>query len=446
MQSAIVQSGFRPLPLPQPSQPAISPEFPTRGMFLVSHSWARVLFDSGATYSFIASSFSRALGLEVSQLDRPLCVDTHVGDSVTLGRICRGCSITIARRVLEFDLILLEMIGFDVIPGMDWLSSFRVVIDCFRSKVSVCTPDRDYFCFVGDRCDPLTHSFYGVRGRDRQTFFLARLFADDDVEYCRVNYSVVVRDFLDVFLEDLTELPPYREVEFAVDLMHSTMPISMAPYHMAPIELEELKKQLDDLRMKGFIRPSVSLWGATLKGASCFLKIDLKSGYYQLWVREEDIPKTAFCTRYGHYEFLVMPFGLTNAPAAFMDLMNRVFHDYLDQFVIQKSKRLKNLEKDFRGFKKETMADDPRAAEAVHCLKDHYELGAYNSSSAVRYPQVRAPHYEIKASTLQLLPSFYGLSKKDLCRHLDDFTEVCRTIKIQSFHYDVLNYTFSPFH
>ncbi|XP_059654495.1 uncharacterized protein LOC132301240 [Cornus florida] len=229
MQSATVQSGFRPPPPPQlgasssaPTQqsgyqagssqgqrtqgrvfaltPVESPSSPSvvRGMFLVSHSWARVLFDSGASYSFIASSFAWALGLEVSQLDRPLCVDTPIGGSVALSRVCRSYSITIAGRVLEFNLILLEMTGFDVILGMDWLSSFRAVIDCFRGKVSVCTPDGDCFCFVGDRCDPLTHSFYGVRGRDRQTFFLASLFADDDVEFYGVDYLAVVRDFLDV--------------------------------------------------------------------------------------------------------------------------------------------------------------------------------------------------------------------------------------------------------
>ncbi|XP_059658425.1 uncharacterized protein LOC132304710 [Cornus florida] len=178
---------------------------------------AHVLFDSGASYSFIASSFARVLGLEVSQVDRPLCVDTP------LRRVCRG-SITNVGRVLEFNLILLKMTGFDVILGMDWLLSFRVVINCFRGRVSMCTPDGDCFCFVRDRCDSLTLSFYNVRGPNRQGFFLANLFADEDIEFCGVNYPVVVRDFLDVFPEDLTELPPHREMEVYSSGVHWLFP------------------------------------------------------------------------------------------------------------------------------------------------------------------------------------------------------------------------------
>ncbi|GJY56601.1 putative nucleotidyltransferase, ribonuclease H [Tanacetum coccineum] len=177
-----------------------------------------------------------------------------------------------------------------------------------------------------------------------------------------------------MFFHDDSGLRPAREIEFGIELIPGAEPISKAPYRMAPVELKELKEQLQEMLENGFIRPSVSPWGAPvlfvkkkdgsmrlcidyrelnritirnryplpriddlfdqLQGAKYFSKIDLRSGYHQLRVREQDISKTAFRTRYGHYEFLVMPFGLTNAPAVFMDLMNRIFHEYLDKFVI----------------------------------------------------------------------------------------------------------------
>ncbi|KAL4291440.1 hypothetical protein GQ457_14G014850 [Hibiscus cannabinus] len=130
---------------------------------------------------------------------------------------------------------------------------------------------------------------------------------------------------------ELVGLPSDREVEFAIETYFGSAPVSISPYRMA---LKELKTHLQELLDRGFIRPSTSPWGAPLRGASVFSKIDLMSGYYQLKVREQDVLKSAFRTRYGHYEFLVLPFGLTNAPTAFMDLMNRVFHEYLDQFLV----------------------------------------------------------------------------------------------------------------
>ncbi|GJR80441.1 putative reverse transcriptase domain-containing protein [Tanacetum coccineum] len=197
---------------------------------------------------------------------------------------------------------------------------------------------------------------------------------DTSLESPNIENLSVVREFADVFPDELPGLPPAREIEFGIELIPGAEPISKAPYRMAPVELKELKEQLQEMLENGFIRPSVSPWGAPvlfvkkkdgsmrlcidyrelnritirnryplpriddlfdqLQGAKYFSKIDLRSGYHQLRMREQDISKTAFRTRYGHYEFLVMPFGLTNAPAVFMDLMNRIFHEYLDKFVI----------------------------------------------------------------------------------------------------------------
>jgi hypothetical protein len=183
-----------------------------------------------------------------------------------------------------------------------------------------------------------------------------------------------VSEFLDVFPEELPGIPPKRKVEFVIELIPGTAPISKRAYRVSGPELVELKKQIDELLEKGYIRPSTSPWAVPvlfvekkdgtktmcidyrslnevtvknkyplprieglfdqLRGASVFLKIDLRSGYHQLRIRPSDIPKSTFITKYGLYEFTIMSFGLTNAPAYFMYLMNSVFLDYLDQFVV----------------------------------------------------------------------------------------------------------------
>ncbi|GJY62920.1 putative reverse transcriptase domain-containing protein [Tanacetum coccineum] len=213
----------------------------------------------------------------------------------------------------------------------------------------------------------------GEGDRGGRGYFLAQVTKQESKEK-RLEDVTVIRDFPEVFPEDLLGLPPPRQVEFRIDLILGAAPVARAPYRLAPSEMKELSKQLQELSEKGFIRPSSSPWGAPvlfvkkkdgsfrmcidyrelnkltiknryplpriddlfdqLQGSSVYSKIDLQSSYHQLHIREEDIPITAFRTRYGHYEFQVMPFRPTNAPAVFMDLMNRVCKPYLDKFVI----------------------------------------------------------------------------------------------------------------
>ncbi|GJW04366.1 putative reverse transcriptase domain-containing protein [Tanacetum coccineum] len=198
--------------------------------------------------------------------------------------------------------------------------------------------------------------------------------AEDKSKEKRLEDVPIVQDFLEVFPEDLPGIPPTRQVKFQIDLIPGAAPVAQAPYRLALSEMKELSDELKELFDKGFIRPSSSPWGAPvlfvknkdgsfrmcidywelikltvknryplpriddlfdqIQGSSVYSKIDLRSGYHQLRVWEKDIPKTAFRTRYGHYEFQVILFGLTNAPAVFMDLMKRVCQPYLDKFMI----------------------------------------------------------------------------------------------------------------
>ncbi|GJZ19248.1 putative reverse transcriptase domain-containing protein [Tanacetum coccineum] len=148
--------------------------------------------------------------------------------------------------------------------------------------------------------------------RERPKEKMRHLMSDKTKEQ-KQEEIVVVRDYPEVFLDDLSGFPPIREIEFCIKLVPGAIPVMKSPYRLAPSEMEELSGQLKELQDKGFIRPSSSPWGAPVLFVK--KKDDLRSEYHQLRVHKEDISKIAFRTRYGHFEFTVMPFGLTNAPA-----------------------------------------------------------------------------------------------------------------------------------
>ncbi|KAI3784130.1 hypothetical protein L1987_43223 [Smallanthus sonchifolius] len=312
------------------------------GTFILDNTFVSVLFDSGASKSFTSATFCKRVKYTVSKLERAFSVETAEGRTVRVTDVVDKSTIKIEGHRFPVRLFVMILGGFDVLLGMDWLTAneAQIISDYLRRGCEA------YLVYVIYECKEVKEL--------------------DDVP--------VVREYPEVFPEDFPGIPPDREIEFRIDLVPDSQPVAKAPYRLAPVEMKELMAQLDELLEKGFIQPSISPWGAPvlfvkkkdssmrmcidyrelnkrtvknkyplpkiddmfdqLQGASWFSKIDLRSGYHQLKVREEDIPKTAFRTRYGHFEFRVMSFGLTNALAAFMDLMNRVCRPMLDRSVI----------------------------------------------------------------------------------------------------------------
>ncbi|GJR41675.1 putative reverse transcriptase domain-containing protein [Tanacetum coccineum] len=305
------------------------------GTFLLNNRYATALFDSGADKSFVSTNFSTLIDIKPVELDTSYEVELADGKVVSTNNVLIGCTLNLLNHSFPIDLMVIELGSFDIIIGMDWLSRYDAAILCGEKKVRI----------------PLKGKTLVIEG-DRNNSRLK-------IVSC-IKAQKYIEKGCELFLAQVTEQ------ESKEKRLEDVPVIQDFP--------EELSKQLQELSEKGFIRPSSSPWGAPvlfvkkkdgsfrmcidyrelnkltiknryplpriddlfdqLQGSSVYSKIDLRSGYHQLRIREEDIPITAFRTRYGHYEFQVMPFGLTNAPAVFMDLMNRVCKPYLDKFVI----------------------------------------------------------------------------------------------------------------
>ncbi|GJU53202.1 putative reverse transcriptase domain-containing protein, partial [Tanacetum coccineum] len=252
------------------------------GTFLLNNCYTSMLFNSGADRSFVSTTFSALLDVTPTTLDTSYAVELANGRISKTNIVLRGCTLGLLGHPFDIDLIPVERGSFDVIIGIDWLAKYHALIICDEKK------------------------------------------AEDKSEERRLEDVPIVREFPEVFPEDLPGLPPARQVEFQIDLVPGAAPVARAPYRLAPAEMQE------------------------------FLEFG-----------EEDISKTSFRTHYGHYEFQVMPFGLTNAPAVFMDLMNRVCK-ILDKIVIVFSMKFLILLQKHKGALKVQFLGHVIDSEGIH--------------------------------------------------------------------------------
>ncbi|KAD7476994.1 hypothetical protein E3N88_00130 [Mikania micrantha] len=322
------------------------------GTFLLNNLYASVLFDTGADKSFISPEFASLLSFSTVDLETPYVIELANGKLIKANSVIQGCSLNLNDHLFNINLLPIEIGSFDVVVGMDWLSDNQAKVVCQNKVISIPLPDGNTLIVQGERA-----------GRK-----LGIISCMQTQKFLRKGCQAILAHVIE------NGLPLVRQVEFRIDLIPGAAPVANARYRLAPSEMQELSSQLQELLDKGFIRPSFSPWGAPilfvkkkdgsfrmcidyrelnkltiknryplpriddlfdqLQRATYFSTINLRSGYHQLRIHDNDVPKTAFRIRYGHYEFLVMPFGLTNAPAVFMDLINRVCRPYLEKFVI----------------------------------------------------------------------------------------------------------------
>eukprot|EP00253_Pinus_taeda_P018433 PITA_18433 len=338
-----------------------------------------VLIDPGATLSYVSPKVVEHCKLSSERFKNPWLVQLATGAKRRVLAKINNCSLSIAGQPITTDLYVLPLGSYDILIGMDLLEKHWSLVNC-KTKTIYYKDD------LGQQQElqgikhhvqirPITASQLAKCLRKKCQIYAIQVgYANQKDKMSALGNIPVVQEFVDVFPEEVPGLPPKRDIDFTIELIPGAAPVSRAPYRMSVLELTELKMQLQELLDKQYIRPSVSPWGAPVlfvkkkdgtlrmcidyrqlnkltvknkyplpridelfdqvKGAKVFSKIDLRSGYHQIRIKDEDIAKTAFRTRYGHYEFVVLPFGLTNAPATFMCMMNSVFHHFLDKFVL----------------------------------------------------------------------------------------------------------------
>ena len=341
---------------------------------------SKILIDPGGEINFLSSSFCEHHQIKTSKSNER--AEMANGTDQELKETSDPVIVQIKNYSESLHFGVSPLKRYDAILGKEWCAAHRATIDCFQNQVHFKHKDRQYSL---DADEPLDSPFVTANAilnslENKHSLFavLIRPVASnhiDIVPQSSPDVQSILNEFTDVFPDKIPKgMPPKRKYDFQIELKEDAQPQKKGLYRMSEKELTEVRKQLDELLENEFIRPSQSPWGAPilfvtkkdgklrmcidyralnrltiknsyplpriddifdqLKGAKYFSKIDLRSGYHQIRLDEDSIPMTAFRTRYGHFEFLVLPFGLTNAPATFMALMNDIFKDYLDVFVL----------------------------------------------------------------------------------------------------------------
>nr|GEY04456.1 hypothetical protein [Tanacetum cinerariifolium] len=309
-----------------------------------------------------------------------------------IDKVIKNCKIEIEGHVFDIDLIPFGHRSFDVVIGMDCLSNYKAKIICHEKVVRIPLPDGKVLRVLGER------------PKEK-----ARLSMSTKATNKKQGEIVVVRDFPEVFLDDLSGLPPIQEIKFRIELIPGAVLIAKSPYRLAPSKLEKLMcidyRELNKWTVKKrYPLPRIDDLFDQLQGSQFFSKIDLRSGYHQLRVHEDEISKTVFRTRYGHFEFTIMPFGLTNTPTIFMDLMNRVCRTYLDKFMIV--------------FSDDILIYSKTREEHVEYLRIHVDLSKIEAVKNLKAP--RTPS-EVR--------SFLGLAGY-YCRFIENFSKIAKSLTI----------------
>ena len=258
-------------------------------MILVYDLDAHILIDPGATHSFISNVIVESQPIDCSIVVSLLTGDSRLADVYMVSRVIIGGQEFMA------DLILLDIHDFDVVLGMDWISRHHATVDCYRKEVRFCRPRQTEVVFYGLR-KTLPNSIMTAMKASKMLWKSYQEYLAYAIEVrdsgSRLEDISVVREFPDVLPEDLPGIPPDREIDFQIELTPGTEPISKAPYKMAPLELKELKVQMEKLVSKGFVRSSTSPWGAHV------LLVKKKDGSLRLCIDYRELNKVTIRNQY----------------------------------------------------------------------------------------------------------------------------------------------------